>query len=787
MIMATIVERLKRARGRLGTRVIAWSFVPTAIILTAVALVNLQAYRRVTEHLVLQRDRELARLSAGQVAAELAGYADVLRWMATSPDLCAGDSEARRVALVSARGRLSVFDGGVVALDDRGVVVAADPARPEILGQDWSDRAHVAAALGPVGATAYSDIVPDGRGGAEVIVLAVPLSTYESPRGGVLAGMLAIEPDDDTTIYGGLRRGFGRWANLPEEIYYVDRSGRLSPPPSGALGLSQVLREPRLVGERLGGESVFLVDRGGRVIYHSDPARIGEDVSSLASVRGALEGRVGAARMVGQDGEAIVASYAPVPGTGWGLISEVSWRALIAPGETYRRFLLALLGAGLVVPAVVVTWRVRGLMRPVAELGRAAQEVAEGRFGRQVDVRTGDELEDLAARFNAMSAQLQGSYASLEQRVADRTRELETLNAVAATVSRTLDLRRILGDALEVTLRFAAMDAGEAYEVGGEGEAPELRVRRGAPGTSAGGAHLRADGDVARALTTGRPVVTDLSAEGEAALRHLAEGGMRMAIIVPLMAHDEPVGLMVLAAREARAVAEGELALLGSIGRQVGVAVENARLYLQARTSATLAERNRLARDLHDSVTQTLYGLTLYAKAASRLLRGGRTDLAAEHLAEAEAAAQQALREMRLLIYELRPPALVGEGLAAALRGRLEAVEGRAGLDAHLVVEGDGCPSPEVEEALYHLAQEALNNALKHSRARSVQLRLMLGPDRTALTIRDDGVGFRPEEARGGGGLGLHSMQERAARVGGRLQIDSRRGEGTTIHVEVPT
>ena len=151
---------------------------------------------------------------------------------------------------------------------------------------------------------------------------------------------------------------------------------------------------------------------------------------------------------------------------------------------------------------------------------------------------------------------------------------------------------------------------------------------------------------------------------------------------------------------------------------------ENVRLRQQAAEAAVLQERNRLAWDLHDSVTQALLSQTLYAEAAARQLDSGVPELAAEHLRQLQETAQQALREMRLLIFELRPPALETEGLIAALTTRLEAVEARAGLETQIYAEETLHLPPDVEIDLYKIAQEALNNALKYAQAGKVSLSL---------------------------------------------------------------
>jgi signal transduction histidine kinase/ligand-binding sensor domain-containing protein len=206
----------------------------------------------------------------------------------------------------------------------------------------------------------------------------------------------------------------------------------------------------------------------------------------------------------------------------------------------------------------------------------------------------------------------------------------------------------------------------------------------------------------------------------------------------------------------------------------------------QERTSAAVAaERNRLARELHDSATQSLYAVTLYADAATRLLSSGEVESAAGNLSKLRSTAKEALGEMRMLIFELRPPVLEEQGLAAALEARLEAVEGRAGIKTELGVDGVVQPPHDVEEGLYRIAVEALNNALRHAQARCISVSLRFESEAVTLIIADDGLGFDSATSRPGG-VGLPGMTERAEQMGAVLAIDSQPGTGTTVRVSVP-
>jgi signal transduction histidine kinase len=384
----------------------------------------------------------------------------------------------------------------------------------------------------------------------------------------------------------------------------------------------------------------------------------------------------------------------------------------------------------------------------------------------------------------------------LVNRVEQRTHELAALNAIAAVVSRSLDLKEIMSAALDKTIEVTGMEMGVAYRLEEDREEPEQDNRylnsiasRGVPESLLQRiSHVSLHGTMTeRGAMMGQLVVWRISEYPTLDLRQVLESeGMQLGISVPLLVKENLVGSIFLATRTLRQVKSEELDLLAAISRQVGMAVENARLYEQAEQTAAMTERSRLARELHDSVTQLLYSVTLYAEAAAELLVSGETETAAGHLRELRDTAQEALREMRLLIFELRRPALEKAGLTAALQARLDAVEARGGMRSELQVEGTEQLSRAVQVELYSITQEALNNALKHAHANSVRIRLRFEDAVTDLEVCDDGVGFEPTSERLGGGFGISGMQERAQRIGATLQIESAPGKGTKVAVRVP-
>jgi len=254
---------------------------------------------------------------------------------------------------------------------------------------------------------------------------------------------------------------------------------------------------------------------------------------------------------------------------------------------------------------------------------------------------------------------------------------------------------------------------------------------------------------------------------------------------VPMLVGGQVAGILSVQNLEREhAFNESDVHLLQTFAASMSIALENAHLYGQARQLAILEERGRLARELHDSVTQALYGINLYAKAASGQIEVGQAGQARQYLTDIQNTAQESLAEMRLLIYELRPPVLQTEGLLAALQNRLYSVENRAGLQSGFHSNLRERLPLEIEEGLYRIASEALNNVLKHAHAKNVQIDILQEQKTLSMEISDDGIGFEPEIACREGCLGMISMQQRAQTHGWLFTLDTEPGKGTRIRVE---
>jgi PAS domain S-box-containing protein len=254
---------------------------------------------------------------------------------------------------------------------------------------------------------------------------------------------------------------------------------------------------------------------------------------------------------------------------------------------------------------------------------------------------------------------------------------------------------------------------------------------------------------------------------------------------LPLIAKDVLVGILVLAHSQPDYYSPPSRELSQAYANQVAIAIHNAQLYEQASAIAALEERNRLARELHDSVAQALYSISLFTDATRMALETNKLETVKEHLSELTQLAKEAMSDMRLMIFELRPPILEKDGLAVALQARLDSVESRTGFQADLQTEGEFLLSQEEESELYRIAQEALNNVSKHAHADRVKVILHGKQDSFRMIIEDNGVGFDPETTVQAGGQGLRNIRERAEGIGAACWIESTPGQGTKIMIEV--
>ena len=394
-----------------------------------------------------------------------------------------------------------------------------------------------------------------------------------------------------------------------------------------------------------------------------------------------------------------------------------------------------------------------------------------------------------------------------ENRILEANRYLLALNAIAATVSQSLNLDVIISSALDKTLELIKADVGGILLIGEKSGTLSYRVCRGLSERFVHGTANLAlgEGIAGKVAMWGKPVVVDDVSKDLQVSRRLAvaEEGLKAFVCVPLMSKEKVVGVLNIASREPRAFSQQEVQLLTAIGHELGIVVENAQLYqelqlkeqmraelLRQVISAQEDERRRVARELHDVTSQALATLAVRLEALYTVPGYNRKDVEVQ-LEGIKSLLTTTSKDVHRLVHDLRPSLLDDLGLAAALRSCAHSVLDTAGVEVHIDVAGqERRLTPQAEIALFRIAQEAITNVSRHARAESAYISLEFKEKSVFLQVEDDGIGFDLSQIFGsastGKGMGLLSMRERAELLRGTLTIDTRPGRGTKVAVDVP-
>ncbi len=377
--------------------------------------------------------------------------------------------------------------------------------------------------------------------------------------------------------------------------------------------------------------------------------------------------------------------------------------------------------------------------------------------------------------------------AAIEQ----RNRELSILNTIAAALNRSVQLDEALQTALKEVAELLNLQTGWVWLVRDD----------------TGDFYLAAAQDLPAGLTShpelmeGSCYCLDTYSAGDldgaaninvvtcTRLQKLVDenNGLRYHASIPLYAHDQKLGVLNLASRDWRRLSPDDLRLLHTIGDLLSIAIERAQLFRRSADLGAAEERNRLARELHDTIAQGLTAVLLHLETADALL-DAEADRARIHQAMEQAirSTRASLEETRRSVLDLRAAPLEGRDLAQALGQLVEDLRQQSALSIHFTATGANAPlSSRLEVGLYRIAQEALTNVRRHAGARSVVLQLMITPEHARLVLEDDGVGFDPD-AIPHEHYGLIGINERTRLLGGHLRIESARGTGTRLEVTIP-
>ncbi len=553
-IRAQLVRR-KRFGKSLRAKIVTWSFIPTGIILSLVALVIFFALAETTKSTVMNQSMTLTYLAANDVARTLDNFVEPINLLAHEPQLFSGAAVQQKNALIAVAKSAMLPNvtnqPGVVQLDSMGKVMAAYPVEFATPGDSWAAYPYYRAALLPltkgVASPVLSDVVPYGPEETQGIILFIPVVGSTGMRYGMLAVVIPL----------------------------------------------QTLNELKLFGEDDSMLRGMIVDSTGRVIYHSDARYVGADFSRQPAVQRALSGATDVIQTQ-VNGEQIVAGFTGIPDTSWYLITETNWVSMLSYGQGYLRALALLLVLGVLIPTVVIAIGARKITQPITHLMNAVEGVASGNFDQITTAHTGDEIEELSRQFNAMAAKLHDSYGALERDVANRTHELATLNAIAGVVNRSLDLDTTLKGALQETLDRLNADVGAIFFLNPVDNSLTLRAQQGLGEAWAAEARQLKSGEgiAGRAVAERQPVILSVADYDTARLApFIQERHIQTLAATPLISREQTLGALFVGTAEDRSFHAEEKALLFAIGQQIGVGIENAQLYTQVQQE--LAERKR--------------------------------------------------------------------------------------------------------------------------------------------------------------------------------------------------
>ena len=406
-------------------------------------------------------------------------------------------------------------------------------------------------------------------------------------------------------------------------------------------------------------------------------------------------------------------------------------------------------------------------------------------------VRARSRIEEMGAESARQAAELRHAHAQLSS----RARELATLLEISHSISSTLQSQKLLEVILDQLKKMIDYSAAIVYWRDSDG-ITAVAYRGSLLEEKVVGLHIPIDFAPGFQLLLARRepiVVDDLYGEEPlaraimlAAESHFPHtmGTSHSWMGVPLISNDRVIGMLRLDHAAIGHFSQHEAQIALAIANHAAVAMENSLLYEEAHKVAVLEERQRMARDLHDSVSQALYGIALGTHAAREQL-GRSPEKLKGTLDYILAMSATAVAEMRALVFELRPDSLEQEGLTAALTKQADALQARAGVTVDLKIAEEPVISLDGKEILYRIAQEALQNVAKHAQASNVRLDLRQDGSWVLLEVLDDGVGF-DTNGRFPGHYGLRSMHERALRLGGALEINSTPQAGTVVRARVP-
>jgi two-component system nitrate/nitrite sensor histidine kinase NarX len=437
------------------------------------------------------------------------------------------------------------------------------------------------------------------------------------------------------------------------------------------------------------------------------------------------------------------------------------------------------------------------VVRPVEKLSEGILRIADRDFNVRLAVETKDEFGELAAGFNRMAQELQQVYRTLEDRVTEKTRDLEqknrelgTLYDIATLLNRASPIEHACRHFVKKLQALLGAQAGAVRLIDASSRQIHLYVQEGLAQDFARSERCMSFGEClcGEAAESSKSIIENLAAvDEENIVFGCQREGFRTVTIFPIRFRNELLGLFNLYFSRERTITKAERQMLEALGRHLGVAIENHRLIDRVKEIAIAEERNLLAQELHDSIAQSLAFLNIEAQLLADALKHEDIQEARGLLGEIRKGIAKSYDNVRELLVYFRTR-VKHEDIALTLRQTLERFELETGIRTRFSESGSAVPLPlDIQLQVVHILQEALSNVRKHASATAVDVSMRRN-GAYEFTVSDDGSGFDPQKIDGEGErhIGLRIMRERAQRAGGDVAIDTAPGRGTRVRLSLP-
>ena len=431
----------------------------------------------------------------------------------------------------------------------------------------------------------------------------------------------------------------------------------------------------------------------------------------------------------------------------------------------------------------------RSLLKPLQGLGLAAKRLGENQLDAPIQVEGPEEMRALSQAFDEMRSRLHTareeliqSNITLEQRVAQRTQELETLNEVSREISSRLDIQQVLNSVTDKARTLLGGDIASLCLVDTNQHWLKLQAVSG-PRHAIVGDTMPAHTDFTDAVLEGGQAMICGVSSCRGGCRMLSEEFRTSHLAAPLRVGDRVIGALCVGSPAQNQFATESAEMLTKLANVAAIALENARLFAQAERVATLEERRRVAAEMHDGLGQTLSYLGLMTDQVVEFLSDGQEGEAINRLHKTRETISKATSDVRRAINKLMDDAPASKDLCNHLHDALDEIASQHDLEPVWRSDIDSAPecSPQTAEQVYNITREALTNAARHADAKKVSVQVGQSDENYFVVIEDDGQGFDTAQPAPGGHFGLQIMQARAKHIGGKVSIQSALGSGTRV------